>query len=505
MSIAREVLMNQYIIALDQGTTSSKTMIFDNAGNLLIKTAKEFTQIYPDNGWVEHDPKEIWESQKTTLQQACHKMGTKIKNIKALGISNQRETTILWDKNTGEPVYNAIVWQCRRTADYCDELIQKGLSKDITKKTGLRIDPYFSATKIRWILQNVAGVKEKAQKGDILFGTVDTWLIWNLTKGKVHVTDQTNASRTMLYNIFEDCWDDELLELFDIPKSILPKVVKSSEIVGYIDEDIIPGKIPIAGIAGDQQAALFGQCCFNPGEAKNTYGTGCFLLMNIGEKPVISKNNLLTTMICSIDGKPRYALEGSVFIGGAVVQWLRDELKIIETADETEGMARSVKDNDGVYLVPAFSGLGAPYWDPFSRGLMIGLTRNSNKNHIVRAALESIAYQVADLVKTMEKDAKLKFQNLKVDGGATVNNFLMEFQADLLNINLFRPVNTETTALGVAFLAGLSTGVWHNTEELKKSWQEDKVFVPTMPQETRLTYYQKWQKAVKRSQDWIEE
>ena len=497
--------MNKYIIALDQGTTSSKTMIFDDTGNLLIKTGKEFTQIYPANGWVEHDPKEIWQSQKQTLQQACHKLGNKRQNLQALGISNQRETVIIWDKKTGEPVYNAIVWQCRRTAEYCDSLIQKGLGKDVTKKTGLRIDPYFSATKIRWILENVPHVREKAEKGDVLFGTVDTWLIWNLTKGKVHVTDQTNASRTMLYNIFENKWDDELLELFDIPKKILPKVVTSSEIVGYVDEEIIPGKIPIAGIAGDQQAALFGQCCFEPGDAKNTYGTGCFLLMNIGEKPVISQNNLLTTMICSVDGTPRYALEGSVFIGGAVVQWLRDELNIIKSADETEAMARSVSDNDGVYLVPAFSGLGAPYWDPFSRGVLIGLTRNSNKNHIVRAALESIAFQVADLVRTMEADAKLKFQNLKVDGGATVNNFLMEFQADLLDVNLFRPINTETTALGAAFLAGLAAGVWHNTDELKNSWQVDKIFTPKIAQATRISYYQKWQKAVSRSRNWIDE
>lgn len=497
--------MNQYIIALDQGTTSSKTMIFDRAGNLLVKNAQEFQQIYPANGWVEHDPKEIWESQKNTLLQACHKLGKKISHVKGLGISNQRETTILWDKNTGEPVYNAIVWQCRRTAEYCETLIQKGLAPDIAKKTGLRIDPYFSATKIHWFLEQVPDVRRRAEQGKLLFGTVDTWLIWNLTKGKVHVTDQTNASRTMLYNIFNNDWDDELLKLFQIPKSILPKVVPSSQIVGYVDESILPGKIPIAGIAGDQQAALFGQCCFSPGEAKNTYGTGCFLLMNIGGTPVISKNNLLTTMICSLDGTPQYALEGSVFIGGAVIQWLRDQLHLIQSADETEALARSVPDNDGVYLVPAFSGLGAPYWDPFSRGILIGLTRNSNYKHIARAALESIAFQVADLVKTMEADAKLKFQSLKVDGGATANDFLMEFQADLLDIPLSRPINTETTALGAAFLAGLATGVWHNPEELKNTWQADRIFKPSMPQETRAVYYRKWQKAVERSRGWIEE
>lgn len=497
--------MNQYIIALDQGTTSSKTMIFDQAGNLLIKRAQEFQQIYPANGWVEHNPKEIWESQKNTLLQACHKLGKNFSQVKGLGISNQRETVILWDKNTGEPVYNAIVWQCRRTAEYCETLIQKGLAPDITKKTGLRIDPYFSATKIHWLLEQVPDARRRAERGELLFGTVDTWLIWNLTRGKVHVTDQTNASRTMLYNIFKNDWDEELLELFHIPKSILPKVVSSSQVVGYVDESILPGKIPIAGIAGDQQAALFGQCCFSPGEAKNTYGTGCFLLMNIGGTPVISQNNLLTTMICSLDGTPQYALEGSVFIGGAVIQWLRDQLRLIQSADETESLARSVPDNDGVYLVPAFSGLGAPYWDPFSRGLLIGLTRNSNYKHIARAALESIAFQVTDLVKTMEADAKLKFQNLKVDGGATANDFLMEFQTDLLDIQLLRPINTETTALGAAFLAGLATEVWHNTEELKNTWQADRIFEPSMPQETRMVYYKKWQKAVERSRGWIEE
>ena len=497
--------MSKYIIALDQGTTSSKTMIFDNQGNLLIQKGQEYTQIYPANGWVEHDPKEIWESQKNTMLSAYESLGENKDKVAALGISNQRETTILWDKNTGEPVYNAIVWQCRRTAEYCDELIKIGLGREIAEITGLKIDPYFSATKIRWILENVPGVREKAEKGEILFGTVDTWLVWNLTKGKVHVTDQTNASRTLLYNIFENRWDDELLKLFNIPKAILPKVVTSSEIVGYVDESIIPGKIPIAGIAGDQQAALFGQCCFNPGEAKNTYGTGCFLLMNIGETPVLSKNNLLTTMICSIDGKPRYALEGSVFIGGAVIQWLRDELGIIKASSETEEMALSVPDNNGVYLVPAFSGLGAPYWDPYSRGLLIGLTRNSNKNHIVRAALESIAYQVTDLVKTMETDAEISFSHLKVDGGATANNFLMQFQSDILNIPLIRPNNTETTSLGAAFLAGLATGVWNNIDELKETLATDRIFEPQMDLGTRQEQYYNWQKAIKRSRNWLDE
>lgn len=496
--------MTEYIIALDQGTTSSKTMLFDNNGNLITQKGQEYTQLYPANGWVEHNPAEIWQSQKNTMLSVYESLGNNKDKVAAIGISNQRETTILWDKNTGKPIYNAIVWQCRRTAEYCDELIKIGLSKEIAEKTGLKIDPYFSATKIRWILENIPDVRKKAEKGEILFGTVDTWLIWNLTKGKVHVTDQTNASRTLLYNIFKNRWDDELLELFNIPKSILPKVVTSSKIVGYVDETIIPGNIPIAGIAGDQQAALFGQCCFNPGEAKNTYGTGCFLLMNVGENPIVSKNNLLTTMICSTDGKPRYALEGSVFIGGAVIQWLRDELGIIKSSAETEKMAMSVANNNGVYLVPAFSGLGAPYWNPYSRGLLIGLTRNSNKNHIVRAALESIAYQVADMVKTMENDANLNFSHLKVDGGATANNFLMQFQSDILNIPLIRPDNTETTSMGAAFLAGLATGVWDNINQLKDSISTEKIFKPKMDLGTRQEYYYNWQKAVKRSINWLD-
>lgn len=497
--------MAKYIVALDQGTTSSKSMIFDNQGNLIIQAGKEYKQIYPDNGWVEHDPMDIWESQRDTLQTACKKLGVAAQDIRAVGISNQRETIILWDKTTGKPVYNAIVWQCRRTADYCEDLINQGLSSIISAKTGLKLDPYFSATKIRWILENVPGVRRRAEREEILCGTVDTWLIWNLTCGKVHVTDHTNASRTLLYNIFENCWDQELLQLFDIPKAMLPQVVPSSQIVGHVDESIIPGKIPIAGIAGDQQAALFGQCCFNPGEAKNTYGTGCFLLMNIGESPVLSQNNLLTTMACSTDGKPRYALEGSVFIGGAVIQWLRDELNLIQSAAETETMAESVPDNNGVYLVPAFSGLGAPHWDPYSRGMMIGLTRDANKNHIVRAALESIAYQVTDLVKIMEQDAGLCFPHLKVDGGATANNFLMQFQSDLLNIPLVRPTTTETTALGAAFLAGLATGVWQNQDELKTTMSTERIFQPDMAEETRNAYYRNWQKAVRRSLNWLDD
>ena len=497
--------MAQYIIALDQGTTSSKTMIFDNQGNLVIQTGEEYKQIYPANGWVEHNPADIWQSQKRTLQAARKKLGVAAQDIKAVGISNQRETVILWDKTTGEPVYNAIVWQCRRTADYCEELIAQGFGNVITAKTGLKADSYFSATKIRWILDNVPGVRQRAEHGDILCGTVDTWLIWNLTGGKVHVTDHTNASRTLLYNIFENCWDDELLQIFDIPKSMLPEVAPSSQVVGYVDESIIPGNIPIAGIAGDQQAALFGQCCFNPGEAKNTYGTGCFLLMNIGEKPILSQSNLLTTMACSPDGKPCYALEGSVFIGGAVIQWLRDELNIIESAAETEAMAESVPDNNGVYLVPAFSGLGAPHWDPYSRGMIIGLTRDANKNHIVRAALESIAYQVTDLVKTMEQDTQICFPHLKVDGGATVNNFLMQFQSDMLGIPIIRPTTTETTALGAAFLAGLATGVWQSVDELKTTMSTERVFLPNLAESTRDSYYKRWHKAVNRSLDWLDD
>ncbi len=462
--------MEKYIMSLDQGTTSSRCIIFNKKGEVVSVAQKEFTQIYPKAGWVEHDPLEIWGKQAGVAGEALNIARISPEQIAGIGITNQRETTVVWNKRTGMPVYNAIVWQCRRTAGYCDELREKNIDKTIKEKTGLMLDAYFSATKIKWILDNVEGARELAEKGDLLFGNIDTWLIWNMTKGKVHVTDYTNASRTMLFNIHELKWDEELLEIFDIPKSMLPEVKPSSCVYGETDEILFGVSIPISGDAGDQQAALFGQTCFNAGMAKNTYGTGCFLLMNTGEKAVDSKNGLLTTIAVGIDGKVEYALEGSVFIGGAVIQWLRDELRMIKTAQETEKYATAVEDNNGVYLVPAFVGIGAPYWDSYARGTILGLTRGAKKEHIIRAALESMAYQTHDVLKAMEEDSGIELKALKVDGGACQNNFLMQFQSDILGVQVDRPEVVETTALGAAYLAGLAVGYWKDRNEVSQNW-----------------------------------
>ena len=494
--------MKKYIIALDQGTTSSRAIVFDKNQNILGISQKEITQIYPKEGWVEHNPMEIWASQYGVLQEVMAKINISPKDIAAVGITNQRETTIVWDKTTGEPIYNAIVWQCRRTSKMIDQLKDSGIDKYVQKKTGLIPDAYFSATKIRWILDNVEGAREKADKGELLFGTVDTWLTWKMTEGEVHVTDYTNASRTMLYNIRELKWDEELLRIFNIPLSMLPQVKSSSEVYGYTS--LKEWRVPIAGIAGDQQSALFGQTAFNKGEAKNTYGTGCFLLMNTGEELVESKEGLLTTIAIGIENKVQYALEGSVFVGGAVIQWLRDELKLISDASDSEYFASKVKDNGGVYLVPAFVGLGAPYWDMYARGTIFGLTRGTNKNHIIRAALESIAYQSKEVMETMEKESNIKIKRLKVDGGASRNKLLMQFQSDIMNIEVSRPIITETTALGAAYLAGLAVGFWKDRNELSKGWYESERYYPNMAEEERNKLYSKWKKAVERSLGWEE-
>ena len=498
--------MKKYVIALDQGTTSSRAIVFDREQNILGISQKEFTQIYPKEGWVEHDPLEIWATQYGVLQEVIAKTNISQDEVAAIGITNQRETTIVWDKNTGNPIYNAIVWQCRRTADISDRLKEKGLERYIKDNTGLVIDAYFSGTKIKWILDNVEGAREKAERGELLFGTVDTWLVWQLTNGKSHVTDYTNASRTMIYNIRELKWDDKILEELDIPKSMLPEVRNSSEVYGYTNlggkEDV---RIPIAGIAGDQQAALFGQTCFEKGDVKNTYGTGCFLLMNTGEEIVESKNGLLTTIAIGLDGKIQYALEGSVFVGGAVVQWLRDELGLVNSSADTEYFAKKVDNNGGVYIVPAFVGLGAPHWDMYARGAIFGLTRGANKNHIIRAALESIAYQTKDLIDAMAEDIGDKLNSIKVDGGASRNKFLMQFQADILGTNVIRPIISETTALGAAYLAGIAVGFWKDKEEVKKFWHKSDEFEPKLDSETVKKYYNGWQKAVKRSLKWEEE
>ena len=497
--------MRKYIIALDQGTTSSRAIIFDNEQNIIGVSQKEITQFYPKEGWVEHNPMEIWATQYGVLQEAMAKSNITQEEIAAIGITNQRETTIVWDKNTGEPIYNAIVWQCRRTAEICDQLEKQGLKDYIKESTGLILDAYFSGTKIKWILDNVEGAREKAENGDLLFGTVDTWLIWKLTDGKVHVTDYTNASRTMLFNINTLEWDEKILKALDIPKSILPEVKNSSEIYGYTNLGGRGGfRVPIAGIAGDQQAALFGQACFTKGSAKNTYGTGCFLLMNTGEKKVESKNGLLTTIAIGLNGKVQYALEGSVFVGGAVIQWIRDELMLVNDAQDTEYFAKKVNDNGGVYVVPAFVGLGAPHWDMYARGAIFGLTRGSNRNHIIRAALESIAYQSKDVLHAMEEDAGYKIENLKVDGGASKNGFLMQFQADIMNTNVTRPIITETTALGAAYLAGLAVGYWKDKEEISKSWYASETFKPTFKEEERERLCKGWEKAVERVGNWVE-
>jgi glycerol kinase len=491
----------KYVLALDQGTTSSRAVVVDEKQNITSILNREYPQIYPQEGWVEHDPMEIWSSQYGVMMETLAKSGINAEDVKAIGITNQRETTVIWDKNTGKPVYNAIVWQCRRTAPIITELVEKGYAERIRQKTGLIPDAYFSGSKIKWILDNVAGARERAEKGELLFGTVDTWLVWKLTGGKVHATDYSNASRTMLFNIHTLEWDDELLEMLDIPRSLLPEVKSSGEVYGEVNLNGV--NVPIAGIAGDQQAALFGQCCFEKGEAKNTYGTGCFLLMNVGETPTISENGLLTTVAATLKGeKAQYALEGSVFIGGAVIQWLRDEMRFFAESRDAEYYAQKVADTGGVYFVPAFAGLGAPYWDMYARGAIVGLTRGTKREHIIRAAQESIAYQSADLVAAMEKDVKAKLVSLKVDGGASRDSFLMGFQADILGKEVVKPVAHETTALGAAALAGLTVGVWKDKEELKKLWQTEKIFKPQMTDEVRLEKLEKWHDAVQRSTGW---
>lgn len=499
----------KYIIALDQGTTSSRAVIFNKNTDIISSAQREYTQIYPQPGWVEHNPMEIWATQRSVLTEVIAASGISLKDVAAIGITNQRETTIVWDKNTGEPVYNAIVWQCRRTADICEKLKEKGLEEYVKENTGLIIDAYFSGTKLKWILDNVEGAREKAEKGELLFGTVDTWLVWKLTAGKVHVTDYTNASRTMLFNIKELKWDKKILKELNIPESMLPEVKNSSEIYGYTKMGLTMGEesgtnIPIAGIAGDQQAALFGQTCFNKGDIKNTYGTGCFMLMNTGENCIKSNNGLLTTIAVGINGKVEYALEGSVFIAGAVIQWLRDEMKFFSDAADTEYFATKIDDNGGVYLVPAFVGLGSPYWDMYARGTIVGLTRGSNRNHIIRAALESIAYQSKDLIDAMKEDSGLDLTSLKVDGGAVANNFLMQFQSDILNIEVLRPEIIETTALGAAYLAGLATGFWKDKEEIIKKQKLNRKFLPNLSEELRSKYFKGWKKAVEKAENWEE-
>ncbi len=494
----------KYILALDQGTTSSRAIIFDKNASVIGVSQKEFTQIYPKPGYVEHDANEIWNTQLEVARDVINKTKISLDEIDSIGITNQRETTVIWDKKTGEPVYNAIVWQCRRTADICEELIHKGLEEYIKETTGLVVDAYFSATKIKWILDNVEGARKKADDGELLFGTVDTWIVWNLTGGKIHITDYSNASRTMLYNIRELKWDEKILKELSIPSSLLPEVKQSSEIYASTDESILGKEILIAGIAGDQQAALFGQVCFQEGMVKNTYGTGCFMLMNTGEKPVNSKNGLITTIAWGIDNKVEYALEGSIFMGGAVIQWLRDELKIINEAADSEYFAKKVSDTSGVYLVPAFAGLGAPHWDMYARGTLIGLTRGTNINHIIRAALEAIAYQTKDVINAMISDSEMNLTALKVDGGATANDFLMQFQSDILGVEVDRPETTETTALGAACLAGLATGFWKSKGEIAQKWSLDKKFRPQITQEKRETLYAGWQKAIDRAKNWQE-
>lgn len=489
--------MAKYIMALDQGTTSSRCILFDKAGNICSMAQREFEQIYPKPGWVEHNPMEIWSTQYAVMSEAMALLGAKPNDIAGIGITNQRETTIVWDKETGEPVYNAIVWQCRRTAKDINLLVKDGYADVIKAKTGLVPDAYFSATKIAWILSNVAGARKKAEEGRLLFGTVDTWLIWKLTGGAVHVTDYTNASRTMLFDIHNRCWDKELLEKFNIPEAMLPMVKPSSCIYGYTDPSVLAGNIAIAGAAGDQQAALFGQCCFEPGEVKNTYGTGCFLLMNTGDKPVDSKHGLITTIAAGSDDQLHYALEGSVFTGGAIVQWLRDEMRLIRSSSQSEDYARMVNDTNGVYIVPAFSGMGAPYWNPYARGCVVGLSRGANKEHFIRASLESIAYQTYDVLKAMESDTGHIVKELKVDGGASANDFLMEFQADILGAKIRRPKCIETTALGAAYLAGLAVGFFKDLNEIRDNWQLASTFESSMAPSDRDNLLAGWRRAVK--------
>ncbi|MDO4216003.1 MAG: glycerol kinase GlpK [Bacteroidales bacterium] len=491
--------MKKYVLALDQGTTSSRTIIFGHDGEICSVAQKEFTQIFPKPGWVEHNPLEIWSSQASTIAEAVTNIGINGEQIAAIGITNQRETTIVWDAETGAPVYNAIVWQDRRTAEYCDELVAQGLTDMIRSKTGLILDAYFSGTKVRWILENVPGAREKAEAGKLRFGTVDTWLIWNLTRGQVHVTDVSNASRTLLYNIHTLEWDKEMLELLNIPASMLPEVKSSSEVYGVTSPSLFAHEVPISGIAGDQQAALFGQMCTEPGSVKNTYGTGCFLLMNTGDKAILSKNNLLTTIAWKIGETVNYALEGSIFVGGSVIQWLRDGLQIVKESPETEAMAESVEDNAGVYFVPALTGMGAPYWDPYAKGTITGITRGTTRAHIARAALEGIAFQTMDIVNAMKADAGVDLGDLKVDGGASKNNYLMQFQSDILNTNVVRPTCVETTAKGAAYLAGLAVGFWGSIDEIKAQWAIDKTFVPAMSAEKAQQVKDGWADAMGRA------
>ena len=495
--------MKKYILSFDQGTTSSRAILFDKTGAIIATAQQEFTQIFPKSGWVEHDAMEIWGTQSGVARQVLEETGTRPDEVAAIGITNQRETTVVWDKHTGKPVYNAIVWQCRRTASICDELKAKGWTDTIRQKTGLILDAYFSGTKIKWILDNVAGARERANRGELLFGNIDTWLIWNLTRGKVHVTDYSNASRTMLFNINTLQWDDEILKELNIPRSMLPEVKPSSCVYGNTDEHTFGGAdIPIAGAAGDQQAALFGQACFDAGMAKNTYGTGCFLLMNTGTTPIISQNGLLTTIAWGIGDTVSYALEGSIFVAGAAIQWLRDQLRLVYDAAETEYYAERVEDTNGVYVVPAFTGLGAPYWDMYARGAIVGLSRGAKREHIVRATLESIAYRTRDVLSAMEKDSGIMLKALKVDGGAAVNNFLMQFQANILNVPVHRPQVLETTALGAAYLAGLAVGFWKDMEEIKRNWAVDRAFTVQMDEAARTQRYAGWQKAITRAMNW---
>ena len=491
--------MKQYILALDQGTSSSRAIVFDETGATCAVAQKEFRQIFPRSGWVEHDPHEIWSSQASVIAEAITTLDINGLNIAGIGITNQRETTIVWDSDTEEPIYNAIVWQDRRTSDYCDKLKSEGVTEMIRRKTGLIIDAYFSATKIKWILDNVPGARERANKGKLLFGTVDTWLIWRLTRGEVYVTDVSNASRTMLFNINTLQWDDELLKMFDIPRSMMPEVRSSSEIYGHTKTTIFAHKVPIAGIAGDQQAALFGQMCIEPGMVKNTYGTGCFLLMNSGDKPIISQNNLITTVAWKIGDKVNYALEGSIFVGGSVVQWLRDGLGVIKSSSEVEELASRVPDTNGVYFVPALTGLGAPWWDQYARGTIVGISRGTNTAHIARAALEGIAFQTMDITAAMSRDAGLPLRELKVDGGASRNNLLMQFQADILGTRVIRPRVVETTALGAAYLAGLAVGYWSSVEQIRKQWHVDRIFEPTWDETAISKARDGWEDAVKRT------
>ena len=496
--------MAQYIMALDAGTTSNRCILFDQEGRVRAAAQKEFPQIFPKPGWVEHDAREIWATQLGVAVEAMGKIGATAADIAAIGITNQRETTVVWDRATGEPVYNAIVWQCRRTSAYCDELKARGYAEAIRRKTGLVVDAYFSGPKIRWILDNVPGARRRAEAGELLFGTVETWLIWLLTGGRVHVTDYSNASRTMLFNINTLDWDDELLDLMDIPRSMLPTPVPSSQVYGETDPGFFGRSIPIAGAAGDQQAALFGQACFTPGQAKNTYGTGCFLLMNTGDKPVFSSSGLVTTVAWSLGNRVSYALEGSIFVAGAAIQWLRDEMRLIDSAADSEYHAGKVDDTAGCYVVPAFTGLGAPYWDQYARGAIVGLTRGVNKNHIIRATLESIAYQVSDVLEAMRADSGIALTSLKVDGGASSNNVLMQLQADILQVTVHRPVCVETTALGAAYLAGLAVGYWSSQEEIARNWAVDRTFLPAITTQERDKKLQGWKRAVTRAFDWEE-